>query len=378
MAGFNLIRKRRRRLPVKKILLGVLAVTVVGAGVYLGATLMGKKPFGKSEDVNLTISDVSFMSFYQESPEGPGYEYNAPGEGEPFARGAVATFSVLSHSTVQGQVKLDNLGVVVKSFKPLEAMPEKVSYEPPFVRTEVPESDDDAVVRLKLAEGEKSTVTWTAQNFPVPEGTVEVVPEETKTKAKERIVYMTTSPIDTPLSSLNRSEVRFFVVRVLLETPGVAELAIVAKYDEEGKEGWTMSEKSFSVAFDPASDVGSVAFHQRVFERDPTFQNARAYRDKLLDAKELDKVVPAAEEYRNREPGADADWLVGSSYKALGDVEGDPARQKELWQKASCNGLIAFYRQDQDFPGDRLTRWQEAKDWLTEKVQSKVISLECP
>lgn len=380
MAGFNLIRKRRRRLPVTKILLGVLGIVVVAALGYLALKLSGSEILKPHDVADLTISDTSAMLFFQDVPEGPAFEYTAPGEGQEFARGAVVSFSVIGRGTADATVKLDDISIVVKSFTPKDKLPEQKIYEAPIQIAGVPETDDDATVRITATDPAtiKAKVTWTAQAFSTPEGTREVTAEPSPTKEKSPGIKLLGTPVALPLSSLNRPEVKFFSVKVILDTPGVATFGVIAHYDAEGTAGTAVAKDTFSVVYNPDTDVFSTSFYRKAYQNEPTFANARILRDKLVEYKETADVVQIVTDHRSREPGPDSDWLVGSTYKMLGELESDEKARKELFQKACCDGLLAFYRQDQDFPGDRLSRWQSAKDWLTAKVQEKTISLECP
>jgi hypothetical protein len=120
---------------------------------------------------------------------------------------------------------------------------------------------------------------------------------------------------------------------------------------------------TLTLVYNPDIDAGSLAYIEANYKHAPSFARARAYRDALLSAQKGEAAINLAQDYRRADPGPDAEWLVGDTYRTLGEL-----------QKAADEGFWAFYRFDQEFSGDRLARWQEVKAWLTEMVQSNKIS----
>lgn len=128
-----------------------------------------------------------------------------------------------------------------------------------------------------------------------------------------------------------------------------------------------LGEEKLSIVYDPSRDVGSLAFHERAYRDAPTFVNARVLRDRLLEEGRGKAALQHSVDYRGVAPGPDADWLVGDCYRALGDREPDPAARVLRFQEALCQGLLAFYRAKVELDEDRLLRWNDARDWMTER-----------
>lgn len=377
MLTVNLLRKRRRRPPISRIAAALSCIAVLCAIAVLSSR-MRSDAASTADDVGLDVASAAPMFFFQEVAGGPGYEYTPPPGALEFPRGVVLTFTVQALTSAE-PVTLQAFGLAIESFTPLDDPGKAPSYEAPRVKRDVPASDDDAIVRLDPRPGAPSRVQWVSgQPFPVPAGVLDVKPAREPRKGDPAILPLSDAPLETPLASLNRAGVRLLVIRIVLDAPGVASFRLAARCDVGGKEALVFGDERFSLVYNPACDVGSLAFHRRTFQDAPTFANAVALRDKLIEQDRPDDVIPIVTGYRNRAPGPDADWLVGAAYRALGDRAEEPAERSRLHQAALCKGLLSFYHSTKEHPGDRLARWTEAKEWMTRKVQSGELSIECP
>ena len=364
MASFNLIRKRRRRVPIKLVGGLLVAVGLVAVGIMLFLKYGQGATGPKGSDVEVAFIDRSALSNFSTGDGERVLEYVAMDEqGRSFPHGANVSFTVLSQSTASGSIKLDNIGIEIRSFVPLAKIDPSPDYEPPILKDEINPVDEDVAVELAgdADGGITGTITWSAQAFETGDGARAA---RASNGTGGQVLTLVPASIATPLSSINKPDTRIFVAKIVLTTPGKAEVALRADYDVEGRKGAASTADTVTLVYVPDSDYGSLAFQKKNFEARPSFERARAYRDVLLAMSQQEQALQVAQDYRRGDPGADADWLVGDTLRTMGE-----------YQRATGEGLWAFYKQDKEFSGDRLQRWNEVKDWLTKMVQDGVVKL---
>ncbi len=345
------------------IAIGVLVIVFI-AVVIVGSSFLRKRE-NRRFGVTIKVAKVNPLLHALSLNGKTRLDYSADKTPAAWPRGAQIHFSILPNSGTGEGVKLGMMELLVRSFTPLDKLPAPPEYAPPISSEQREEEIDvDLAVRISIDGKPAGSVTWSPQLFEVgPEGwsctgkPIAQAPYPCSMK-------LVPAPMAVPLSSINRLKPHEFLAQVILDTPGKAVVGFRISYLAGAKPFIAESQESTTIVFNPAFDFGSTPFLKADFEAHPTFNRARAYRDKLLAEGNGHDALAVAQAGRRKDDSPDAEWLLGDTYRALGRN-----------QEAVENGLYAFYLHSDDLAGERLRRWTDNKKWLTEKVEAGIVKL---
>ncbi|MFN7974498.1 MAG: hypothetical protein U0166_19455 [Acidobacteriota bacterium] len=359
----NLVRKRRKRSTSLVIIIVTVLVIGGGAGIVALRTVgTGALP-GFHEPLDIRFVDVEALDgFHVKEVDAPLDYVAIDSQGRVFPRGASVTFTVLPRSASESSLVLTDLAIDLRSFTPLAQLSPSPGYDPP-VPGEEATGRRDVLATLSLEGAESAAVQWESPVLGVSGKEAASKPEAARAGSRQKTFRLLPAPGATPLASINATETRRLVASIVLATPGKAVVGLRAFYTKAGKEHAAATKDSVTIVYDPSRDAGSLAFQGKAFETVPSFKNAKVFCDGLVKAGQGPKALDVAQRYRLEEAGPDADWLVGDTYRALGQ-----------FQKAYDEGFATVSKQKvETLSEDRHARYDEVRAWLADMIQAKKI-----